>query len=170
MRQVRFELVPVETILGEPGRSRGRILCRDLQDPGRTTLRREGHRLERPDDLRLDATESRPLHLAFLQPGDIGEDEAGLCVARALAGPGVSIGRPVQSQVTRRAAGRVLVAANRASFRRLSRHSDITIFTLPDGMTVEEGRSVAGAKITRCVSADQRSRNSKKSGRRWASG
>lgn len=145
---MRAELLAAEALRGPSSAWLGGILCQDLKAPDGSVILGKGHRLERADDVSLDAAEVRPLHLVFLDEGDVHEDEAARRLARAVAGDGVLGGRPVESQVTCRAAQRGLVAVDQAALKRLNSQPDVTVFTLPDGMPVEAGRAVAGVKVT----------------------
>ncbi len=96
----------------------------------------------------LDEAPPQPLHLLFLDPGDVDEETAALRLAAAALGPGVEAGRPVEAQITCRAAARGLLSVDTAALQRVNRFPDVTIFTLPDGMPVEPGRALAGIKVT----------------------
>lgn len=145
---MRTELLPAEALRGPSARWLGGILCQDLRGLDGSVILSKGHRLQRDDDVNLDVAAARPLHLAFLDAGDVDEDEAAQRLARATVGKGVLLGRPVESQITCRAAERGLVEVDRAALNRLNRQPDVTVFTLPDGMPVDAGRAVAGVKIT----------------------
>jgi len=145
---LRAELLPASALRGPSGAWLGGILGQDLRAPDGSVILRKGHRLERADDVSLDAAEARPLHLVFLEAGDVDEDEAAERLALAVAGRGVERGRPVESQVTCRALWRGLVTVDQKALQELNRQPDVTVFTLPDGMPVEAGRAVAGVKVT----------------------
>ena len=145
---MRAELLPAEALRGPSRHWLGGILCQDLRASDGSVILSKGHRLERADDVSLDAVEARPLHLVFLEAGDLDEDEAAQRLARAVVGKGVLTGSPVESQVTCRAARRGLLEVDQAALRRLNNQPDVTVFTLPDGMPVEAGRAVAGVKVT----------------------
>lgn len=145
---MRTELVPVGAWRDDPGRWLGGVLCHDLRAGDGSTLLAKGHRLERADDVLLESAGSGPLHLLFLAPDDVDEDTAAERLGAALAGPGIVLSRPVESQVNCRARTRGLLRVASATLLRLNSHQGVTVFTLPDSMPVERGRGVAGVKIT----------------------
>ncbi|HUY61871.1 MAG TPA: hypothetical protein VMW49_08335 [Candidatus Dormibacteraeota bacterium] len=145
---MRTERVPVGALAGPPGRWVGGVLCRDVVGRDGRTVLPKGHRLERADDVLLDGAAPAPLHLLFLDAEDVDEETAARRLAAVVAGPGVVTGRPVESQITCRAATRGLVDLDAELLGRLNAEPDVTVFTLPDGMPVDQGRAVAGVKVT----------------------
>ncbi len=145
---MRTERVPLPALGESPGRWVGGVLCRDVVGRDGRTVLPKGHRLERADDVLLDGAAPAPLHLLFLDPEDVDEDTAARRLAAVVAGPGIVTGRPVESQITCRAAMRGLVDLDAEALGRLNAEPDVTVFTLPDGMPVEQGRAVAGVKVT----------------------
>ena len=145
---MRAELLPEGVWQNSPERWRGGVLCQDLRAPDGSRLLPKGHRLERADDVLLEAAAPGELHLLFLDPGDVDEESAAVRLASRVAGAGLVQGRPVESQVTCRARWRGLVRVGSGRLLALNSLEGVTVFTLPDGMPVEAGRSVAGVKIT----------------------
>ncbi len=145
---MRAELIPADGWRGSPERWLGGVLCQDLRAGDGSRLLAKGHRLERADDLLLEAASPADLHLVFLEPGDVDEDSAAVRLAALVVGEGSLAGRPVESQVTCRARWRGLVRVASERLLALNALEGITVFTLPDGMPVEAGRSVAGVKVT----------------------
>ncbi len=88
------------------------------------------------------------VHVVELEPDDLHEDEAGRRLACAVAGPGLRLEGPVQSQARLVAESRGLLRVDREAVVRLNRLSAVSIFTLVDGQAVEAGEDVAGAKVT----------------------
>lgn len=91
---------------------------------------------------------ARDLHLVQLATGDVHEDEAAVRLGRAIAGPGVVVGRPVQSQVRLLAAHRGLLRVREGSVNKMNVVGPLSVFTLVDGQAVDAGDEVAGAKVT----------------------
>lgn len=89
-----------------------------------------------------------PLHAVRLEASDLHEDEAALAIARAAAGPGIEIRKPVQSRVNLRAEYKGLLRIDRAAVDAINALPDLGLFTLYDRMVVLPGKNVAGAKIT----------------------
>ncbi|MGA9775880.1 MAG: hypothetical protein WBU92_08160 [Candidatus Dormiibacterota bacterium] len=145
---MRAELVPQEAWQVDPARWLGGLLCQDLRAPDGTLLLPKGHRLERADDVLLEAASRAPLHLIFLGPSDVDEDTAAERLAARVAGRGLTITRPVESQVNCRATARGLLRVDAEALAALNSHQGVTVFTLPDAMPVDRGRAVAGVKIT----------------------
>ncbi len=145
---MRAELIPPEGWRSSPERWLGGLLCQDLRSGDGSRLLAKGHRLERADDLLLEAAAPGDLHLVFLGPGDVDEDSAAVRLAARVVGEGVAAGRPVESQVTCRARWRGLVRVASERLLALNALEGVTVFTLPNGMPVEAGRSVAGVKVT----------------------
>lgn len=145
---MRTEVVAATEAHEQPRRWIGGVLCHDLRAADGSTLIAKGHRLERADDVLLEAAADQALHLLFLEAGDLDEDTAAVRLAAAVAGPGLDRSRPVESQVNCRARSRGLVTVDVAALESLNGCEGITVFTLPDGMPVEAGRSAAGVKIT----------------------
>ncbi len=89
-----------------------------------------------------------PLHAVRLDPNDVHEDDAALAIAAAAAGPGIELGKPVQSRVNLKAARKGLLRVDRSAVDAINALPDLGLFTLLDRMAVLPGKVVAGAKIT----------------------
>ena len=89
-----------------------------------------------------------PLHAVRLEANDVHEDEAALAIASAAAGPGIVLGKPVQSRVNLKAERKGLLRIDRGAVDAINALPDLGLFTLLDRMTVLPGKIVAGAKIT----------------------
>ncbi|HEX6349535.1 MAG TPA: hypothetical protein VF160_09120 [Candidatus Dormibacteraeota bacterium] len=87
------------------------------------------------------------VHLMQLDPGDVHEDEAAVRIGHALAGDGVEVSGPVQSQVRLLAARRGLLRVNAAAVDEANHVPWVSVFTVVDGQAVEQGDEVAGAKV-----------------------
>lgn len=145
---MRLEALDGAALGGPPARWVGAVLCRDvLGADGRPSLLK-GHRLERADVLTLEAAAPDELHLLWLEPGDVDEDTAAMRIARAVAGDGVEVHRPVESQVRLSAVARGLLQVDAARLQALNAVEGITVFALPDGVPVDAGKTLAGVKIT----------------------
>ncbi len=89
-----------------------------------------------------------PLHAMRLDPNDVHEDDAALAIATAAAGPGIELGKPVQSRVNLKASRKGLLRVDRRTVDAINALPDVGLFTLLDRMVVLPGKIVAGAKIT----------------------
>lgn len=133
----------------------GAVLCRDVLGSDRRPLLHKGRRLEAADASLLGGAADQEIHLLWPEPGELDEDTAALRLARAVAGPGVEHHPPVESQVRLSAAGRGLARIDATTLARLNAIEGITIFTVPDGIPVERGRTLGGVKITPLVIPEQ---------------
>jgi hypothetical protein len=88
------------------------------------------------------------LHLLWLDDDEVHEDAAATLLAQAVAGSGVGIHRPVESQVRLSASGRGLVQIDVPALAAINSLEGVTIFTVPDGTPVDSGATLAGVKIT----------------------
>ena len=122
------------------------ILPADVRLDGKRRFRKS-HRFtadDLPDLLRVD----HPVNLVKLDPGDVHEDDAGIALAEAIAGPGVIRRKPVQSRVNLIAERKGLLRVDREAVIALNRLDGISVFTLIDGIAVVPGKMLAGAKIS----------------------
>jgi len=143
--------VRLETIV--PGRAptaglAGAILTRDLVVAGQRLSK--GTRLT-PAQLAAigDAPPGEPSTVLLPDPGEVHEDDAGLRLARAVAGddPGVTLRGPVQSRVDLVAAVPGIVEIRLPALDRLNRLDLLEVFTVVDGQAVEPGDLVASVKV-----------------------
>ena len=149
--------------LGEstPDGLEGAVLTRDLTIAGERWSK--GRRLS-PADLALLAAprhegDSGPrlrglaageaVHLTALvvEPGDLHEDEAGLRLAAAVAGPGLTRRGPSESRVDLLAATDGVVRVRVSALERLNRIDPLEVFTAFDGQVVRAGDLVASVKV-----------------------
>jgi molybdenum cofactor cytidylyltransferase len=145
---VRLEVLPGSAIDGPPARWSGAVLCRDiLGDDGRTVLTK-GVRLGPDNSATLLAARPPELHLLWLDEGDVGEDAAAVRIAAAVAGPGTTARAPVESQARLVSAWRGLVQVDVPALAAVNAVDGVTVFTVPEGLPVNSGRTLAGVKIT----------------------
>ena len=142
---MRLEIVSKD---GKGERWVGAVLCHDLLGEDRHPLLRKGHRLIRDDSFMVEHSDSPELHLLWLDEGDVDEDTAAIRLARVVAGPGVAVHAPVESQVRLSAARRGLASVNVTALTAINTVAGVTVFTVPDGVPVERGGTLAGVKIT----------------------
>jgi hypothetical protein len=143
---VRLEIVAVSA--DEVPRWVGAVLCRDVLGADKRPMLRKGHRLDAEDAPALARAAPKELHLLWLDDGDVDEDAAALRLARAVAGSGVEIHRPVESQARLSATRRGLAQVDAASLAAINALDGVTVFTVPDRTPVERGGTLAGVKIT----------------------
>jgi hypothetical protein len=145
---VRLEVLDGGAALETPSRWVGARLCQDVPGPERRPALLKGHRLVRADALTLEAAALPELHILWLEDGDVDEDTAALRLAHAVAGPGVEQGPPVESQVRLSSAWRGLLCVDATALAAVNGVDGCTVFTLPDRMPIDAGRTIGAAKIT----------------------
>ena len=161
----RLEVLAATDAREAPTRWVGAILCHDVPGPGRRPALLKGHRLVRADSLTLEASGLTELHLLWLDEGDVDEDTAALRLAAAVSGPGVATHRPVESQIRLSAAHRGLLRVDAAVLHAVNLVDGCTVFTLPDGMPIDEGRTLGGAKVTPLAVAEADLRDAEEAAR-----
>lgn len=132
----------------DPGLAGG-ILARDIV-VGRERWSK-GRRLSADDLISLEradrAAQPGPVPVLVIEPGELHEDDAALRLARAVAGPGLTIHGPVQSRVDLRAEAPGVLHVRLAQLERLDRIDPLEVFTAFDGSVVERGELVASVKV-----------------------
>jgi hypothetical protein len=87
------------------------------------------------------------VRLAWLDPGDLHEDEAAARLAVAAAGPGITIEPPRQSRLDLVARWDGVAHVRVESLRRLNAVDALEVFTLYHGQAVVAGQVVASVKV-----------------------
>lgn len=139
------ELTP-ETVVGL-------VVAQDLPKPRgeKGYAFRKGHVLAATDLAGLRALDRAVIHVVQPEPGDVGEDEAGLRLARAVAGAGLRLSGPAQSRVNLIATQRGLLQIDIAALSAINEIDGMAVFTLFDQQPVTEEEIVAGAKVAPLV-------------------
>jgi hypothetical protein len=130
-------------------RTVGRVLCQDVvaaSDTGRIRLSKG--RVLGADDVAALRASAYELHLLELDADDIHEDEASIRLARAVAGDGLDLHGPVESQTHLRASRRGLFRVDVSVLESLNLLPDVSVFSVYDGQPVEMGKNVAATKVT----------------------
>ena len=109
---------------------------------------RKGETLEagHVDDLR--ALSSRELHLLEIAPDELHENEAGARLARAVAGPGINVKGPSESQYTLAARHRGLLRIDEQALCQVNDLDGLSVLTRFDYQAVDQDEPLAGAKVT----------------------
>lgn len=123
----------------------GAVLARDVLDAAGRVALAKGHRLVASDAALIAGGE---LHVVWLDRDDVDEDSAATRLGQAVAGPGVRLHPPVESQARLSAAHRGIVRVDAAVLAALNGVDGVTVFTLADGTPVDAERTVGGAKVT----------------------
>jgi len=145
---VRLEVLPGSALDGPSARWAGAILCRDVLDASGRPALTKGVVLGTDDQQALHDAHPAELHLLWLDEGDVGEDSAAVRIAAAVAGPGTFSRPPVESQARLVSAWRGLVEVDVRALAAVNAVDGVTVFTVPDGLHVDAGRTLAGVKIT----------------------
>lgn len=144
----RRETASVETLTGM-------VLCHDVRDAAGKIVGPKGARLDAATASAVLGVSWAELHLLAIEAGDLHEEEAGARLARAVVGDGVDVKGYTGGQWTLAATRRGLLSIARAALADVNAHEGISVFTLFAGQPVEPGETVAKAKVTPLVIADQ---------------
>ena len=99
----------------------------------------------------LHALGDRELHLVGVEAGELHEAEAGARLARAIAGPGIELRGPAESQYTLLAQERGLLRVDAERLFAVNSLDGISVLTRFDNQPVDGGDELAGAKVTPLV-------------------
>ena len=143
---MRLEIVPGTAI--PSGGWVGSVLCHDIPGADGRPALRKGHRLDLADAATLSRAAPEELHVIWLEKEDVDENTAATRLAHAVAGPGVEVHAPAESQARLSAAWRGLARVDAATLAAINGVEGVTVFTISDGAPVEQGRTLAGVKIT----------------------
>lgn len=134
----------------------GMLLTRDVRGADGARAFAKGQVVLGEDVDALLALDWDELHVIEAEPGEIGEDEAGERIARAVAGAHTSVGTvrgghwPIHSTV------RGMLRVDVERLNRLNAIEGACAYSLYDGQIVEAGEVVARAKITPFVIEESR--------------
>ena len=145
---MRLEVLPGSAVDGPPERWSGAVLCRDVMGDDGVPVLTKGVRLGADQVATLRAAHPSELHVLWLEEGDVDEDAAAVRIAAAVAGPGAIARSPVESQARLVSAWRGLVQVEVATLAGVNAVDGVTVFTVPDGLPVNAGRTLAGVKVT----------------------
>ena len=136
----------------------GMTLTRDVRGPSGARAFGKGHVVRDEDVSAILALDWEQLNFVEREPGEIQEDEAGQRLANAAAGLGAPAGggRPDGTAVGAVSGGHWPITATRRGLLRVeverlecaNRIEGVCIYSLYDGQIVDEGETVARAKIT----------------------
>jgi molybdopterin biosynthesis enzyme len=102
------------------------------------------------------------LHVVHMERGDVHEDEAARRLATLVAGPGVIVHGPIESQVRLSAEVNGIFKVDAERLQALNSIQDVSIFTLFDGQLVSKGKTIAGVKVTPFVVPEARLREAER--------
>ena len=138
----------------------GAVLAQTLlvPDDHHRVLLLKGRILTRDDWPVVAGARIEELHIVRMEAGDIHEDEAARRLAKTVAGSGVLVHGPVESQVRLSAEVNGIFKVDVQRLEALNSIEDVSIFTLFDGQLVSKGKTVAGVKVTPFVVNEARLR------------
>ena len=138
----------------------GAVLAQTLlvPDDHHRVLLLKGRILTRDDWPVVAGARIEELHIVRMEAGDIHEDEAARRLAKTVAGSGVLVHGPVESQVRLSAEVNGIFKVDVQRLEALNSIEDVSIFTLFDGQLVSKGKTVAGVKVTPFVVKEARLR------------
>jgi hypothetical protein len=127
----------------------GVVAAQDVPRPGgqKGYAFRKGQVLSGDDLAAVRGLDRPTIHVVRPDDEDVLEDAAGLRLARAIAGPGLSIAGPSQSRYNLMAEQRGLLRVDVPTLAAINSIDGLAVFTLFDRQPVESGEIVAGAKI-----------------------
>ncbi len=142
----------------------GAVLAQTLlvPDDHHRVLLLKGRILTREDWPVVAGARVDELHVVRMEPGDVHEDEAARRLARVVAGPGVIVHGPVESQVRLSAEVNGIFKVDVQGLQALNSIQDVSIFTLFDGQLVSKGKTIAGVKVTPFVVPQSRLREAER--------
>lgn len=130
----------------------GMVLCHDLTrivpGEGKGPAFRKGQVVREEDIPLLLSMGKEHLYVWEVQPGMVHEEDAAMRIATAAVGSGIVMGRPSEGKVALKAAHSGLVRIDAAKLEQLNSIGEITVAALRDRTAVEEGKLLAGCKVT----------------------
>jgi hypothetical protein len=140
-------LTPAEL---SPEEIEGAVLAESLlaANGQRRRLLAKGTILRRDDWSLISQAGVNELHVLRMEPGEIHEDEAARRLAALVAGEGIGVHGPTESQMRLSAAVNGIFQVDLPRLEALNSIPDVSVFTLFDGQLVEKGKTVAGVKVT----------------------
>lgn len=133
----------------------GAVLCHDVRDGAGQVVAAKGARIDPATARAVLAAAWDEIHVLVIEPGDLHEEEAGSRLARAAVGDGVTVKGYSGGQWALTSTRRGLVSIAGDALADVNALEGISVFTLFDGQPVEPAETVAKAKVTPLVIADQ---------------
>lgn len=115
---------------------------------------KKGHIIRAEDIPALKNMGKEHIYLLELGPHQVHENDAAQRLARAVAGPGVSLSAPSEGRVNLAASGRGLLQVNAAALMAVNMIENMVVSTLHTNRVVQPGEIVAGVKVVPLVVQD----------------
>ena len=136
----------------------GMVLCHDITRivPGgfKGPAFRKGQRVRAEDIPLLKDMGKQHLYVFELREGWIHEDDAARRIARAAAGPGITLSEPSEGRVNLVAEEPGLLKVDVAALSRINSVEEVVFSTLHTNQPVSAGRPVAGTRIIPLVTRE----------------
>ncbi|MDO9536360.1 MAG: molybdopterin-binding protein [Bacillota bacterium] len=135
----------------ETEKSVGKVICHDItkieKGAFKGALFKKGHLIREEDVEILLNLGKNHIYSLELEPGELHEDEAGLRIARALQGDGLTLNGPSEGRLDLTALQRGLLKVDVERLNKINLLPDVVIATLHTNTPVEIEEKVAGAKV-----------------------
>jgi len=143
----------------ETAKAVGQLICHDItkieKGSFKGALFKRGHRICAADVETLLNLGKHHIYTLELEEGELHEDEAGLRLARALAGPGLNFGEPSEGRLDLAATHSGLLKIDTSRLLRINSIPDVVVATLHSNTPLERGEKVAGAKVIPLVVSEK---------------
>jgi hypothetical protein len=146
----------------------GRVICHDVRDADRKVAVEKGQVIDAALAAQLLELPWQELHLLELEPGDLHEEPAGARLSQAAAGEGVSVKGYSGGQWSLAAQRRGLLQVRKDALAHVNSQEGMAIYSLYDLQPVEQGETVARAKISPLVIGEALVKRAEE--RAWAAG
>lgn len=154
MRKVKVE----EAIGMVLGHDITRIVTGEFKGP----LFKKGHIVQAQDIPLLLDTGNDFIYVLELTEGELHEDEAGMRLAQAIAGPGIELTPPEEGKVSLRAKRKGLLRIDIALLEKINSMGDIIISTLHNNTPCKEGTTIAATRVIPLTIAEERIKEAEK--------
>ncbi len=129
----------------------GQLICHDITKIEKGVFKgaifKRGHRIREEDiDTLLDLGKNHIFTLE-LEEDELHEDDAGLRLAEALAGPGLVVGTPSEGRLDLSAKHNGLLKVDSTRLLRINSIPNVVAATLHNNTPLEKGEKVAGVKV-----------------------
>lgn len=129
----------------------GKVLSHDITKIVRGEFKgpafRKGHIIREEDIIELRKMGKDNIYVLKMEAEDVHEDEAGIRLGRAAAGPGITWSGPKESRVNLFAGKAGLLKINISALEAVNDLPEVVLATLPNNTPVTEGELVAGTKV-----------------------
>ncbi len=137
----------------------GHLICHDITKIEKGVFKgaifKRGHRICADDVETLLDLGKNHIYSLELEANELHEDEAGLRLAKALAGQGLAVGKPSEGRIDLAAKYNGLLKIDIERLQRLNSIPDVVVATLHSGTPLQKDEKVAGAKVIPLVANEK---------------